>query len=66
MTGQKLYTPAQRERKRQPLLTVDQYVRKAKQDRAISDLILVTHKSKIMTFEEWEREVSNLLKKKTW
>jgi hypothetical protein len=45
---------------------VDQYLRKAKQDEAISNLIRSLHKTKIMSFAEWERETAALLKKKTW
>ncbi|MDR1176638.1 MAG: hypothetical protein LBK83_14335 [Treponema sp.] len=64
--GEQLYTPKQRERKTPALLTADQYLRRAKQDKAISDLIRSLHKTKIMSFADWEREASALLKKKTW
>jgi spore cortex formation protein SpoVR/YcgB (stage V sporulation) len=63
---QELYTPKKRERKAPALLTVEQYLRKAKQDEAISDLIRSLHKTKVMSFEEWDREIIALLKKKTW
>jgi hypothetical protein len=46
-------------------LTVDQYLRKAGQDKGISDLIRSLHKTKVGSFEEWERETAALLKKKT-
>jgi hypothetical protein len=63
---QQLYTPKKRERKSSTLLTVDQYLGKAKQDKAIFDLIRSLHRTKIMSFAEWERTVVTLLKKKTW
>jgi hypothetical protein len=47
-------------------MTVEQFLRKAKQDEAIADLIRSLHKTKIMSFAEWERETAALLKKKTW
>jgi hypothetical protein len=61
-----LYTPKERERKTPALLTVEQYLWKAKQDKAIADLVRSLRKTKVMTFEEWERETAALLKKKTW
>jgi hypothetical protein len=64
--GQELYTPKKRERKAPPLLTVEQYLRKAQLDKAISDLIRSLQKTKIMSLADWERETSALLKKKTW
>ena len=64
--GQELYTPKKRERKTPGLLTVDQYLRVAKQDTGISGLIRSLNKTKVMSFEEWEREAAALLKKKTW
>jgi hypothetical protein len=63
---QQLYTPKNRERKSSTLLTVDQYLGKAKQDKAVFDLIRSLHRTKIMSFAEWERTVATLLKKKTW
>jgi hypothetical protein len=45
---------------------VEQYLRKARQDKAVSDLVRSLHKTKIMSFADWERETSALLKKKTW
>jgi hypothetical protein len=64
--GDQLYTPKKRERKTPALLTADQYLRKAKQDGAISGLIRSLHKTKLMIFAEWERETAALLRKKTW
>jgi hypothetical protein len=64
--GKTPYMPKKADRKRPALLTVDQYLRKATLDQGIADLVRSLHKMKIMTFEEWEREVANLLKKKTW
>jgi hypothetical protein len=64
--GQELYTPKKRDRKTSVLLTVEQYLMKAQQDKAVSDLIRSLHKTKIMSFADWERETSALLKKKTW
>ena len=64
--GQELYTPKKRERKTPGLLTADQYLRRAKQDTGISGLIRSLNKTKVMSFEEWEREAAALLKKKTW
>jgi hypothetical protein len=64
--GQELYTPKNRERKTLALLTVEQYLRRAQQDKAISDLIRSLHKTKIMSIADWERETAALLKKKTW
>lgn len=64
--GRELYTSKKRERKAPGLLTVDQYLRRAKQDEGISGLIRSLHKTKVMSFEEWEREAASLLKKKTW
>ena len=64
--GQELYTPKKQERKKPAVLTVEQYLRKARQDQGISDLIRSLHKTKVMSFAEWEREASALLRKKTW
>ena len=64
--GKKLYTPKERERKPLSLLTVEQYLRKANQDKAVSDLIWSLHKTKVQSFAEWERDVAALLKKQTW
>jgi hypothetical protein len=64
--GQELYTPKKRERNTPALLTVDQYLRKTKQDNGISGLIRSLHNTRVMSFEEWEREAAALLKKKTW
>jgi hypothetical protein len=47
-------------------LTVDQYLRKQRLDEGISGLIRYLHKTKVMSFDEWEREAAALLKKKTW
>ena len=60
-----LYTPKKRERK-QAYLCVEQYLRQSKHDAAISGLIRSMYRTKIATFAEWEREVTTLLKKKTW
>ena len=64
--GAELYTPKKQERKKPALLTVEQYLRKARQDEGVSDLIRSLHRTKVMSFAEWERETSALLKKKTW
>jgi ABC-type Fe3+/spermidine/putrescine transport system ATPase subunit len=48
------------------LLTVDQYLRKAMKDEAVSDLIRKLHKTKIMSFADWEKAVEALLKKNIW
>jgi hypothetical protein len=66
LDGDQLYTPKKRERKTPALLMVDQYLRNAKQDKAVSDLIRSLHRTKIMSFADWERETAALLKKKTW
>jgi hypothetical protein len=47
-------------------LTAGQYLKRAKQDKAIAGLIRSLHKTKIMSFADWEREASALLKKKVW
>ena len=61
-----LYTPQKRERTADVLLTVDQYLRKAALDKAISDLVRALNKTKVMYLADWERETAALLKKKTW
>ena len=63
--GKQPYTPKNRERKKPVLLTVEQYLRKANQDKTISDLVRSLHKTKVMKFEDWEREITTLLKKQT-
>ena len=45
------------------LLTVEQYLKRAKQDEVMSDLLRSTHKTKFMSFTDWEREAAALLKK---
>ena len=64
--GKDPYTPKKPERVKPALLTVDQYLRKTAQDKGISDLVRSLHRTKVMTFQEWEREVAALLKKQTW
>jgi len=63
--GQELYTPKKRERKKEPSLSVDQYLRKATHDEAISGLVRSLFKTKIQNFSEWELDVATLLKKQT-
>jgi hypothetical protein len=48
------------------LLTVEQFLKRAKQDQGIADLIRSLHRTKIMSFADWERETAALLKKKVW
>ena len=64
--GEELYSPKKRERERPALLTVEQYLRNAGRDEAVSGLIRSLHKAKVMSFADWEREAASLLKKKTW
>jgi hypothetical protein len=64
--GQVLYTTKRRERETSALLTCEQYLRKAKREKVVLDLIRSLYKTKVMSFEEWEREAASLLKKKTW
>jgi hypothetical protein len=45
---------------------VEQYLKKARQDKAVSDLIRSLHKKKTMSFADWENEANTLLKKKIW
>jgi hypothetical protein len=47
-------------------LTINQYLKKAKQGHEIADLMRSLFKTKIMSFAEWEKESAALLKKKTW
>ena len=63
--GKGFYTPKKRERKAPALLTVDQYLRKASHDEAVSGLVRSLFRKKIQGFSEWEREVAALLKKQT-
>jgi hypothetical protein len=63
--GERLYNPKPRQRKTPAPLTADQYLRRAGQDGAVSGLIRSLHKTDIMSFEDWERETSELLKKRT-
>jgi hypothetical protein len=58
------YTQKEQEQKKDMRLTVEQYLRQAKQDQGIADLIRSLYKMKAMSFAEWEREISALLKKK--
>jgi hypothetical protein len=60
-----LYTP-KREAKIPSVLTVEQYLGRAKQEGAIADLIRSLHKKDIMSFSEWERKTALLLKKRIW
>jgi hypothetical protein len=64
--GGRLYTPEKPERKPPSLLTADQYLRKANHDETVSSLVMSLCKTKIMSFADWEREVSALLMKRTW
>jgi hypothetical protein len=41
-------------------------LRRAEQDQAAAGLIRSLHKTKIMSFSDWERETAALLKKKIW
>lgn len=62
-----LYVPPKtHERKKPALLTVEQYLRRAKQDQGIADLIRSLHKTKVMSIADWEREAAALLTKKVW
>ena len=47
-------------------LTVEQYLRRAKLDQAIADLIRSLHKTSIMSFADWDKQMTALLKKKIW
>ena len=47
-------------------LTVEQYLRRAIKDQAIADLIRSLHRTKAMSFAEWEKQTEALLKKKIW
>jgi hypothetical protein len=63
---QEWYTAQKQERNLPALLTVEQYLSRAKQDAAVADLIRSWHKTNIMPFADWERETAALLKRKTW
>ena len=62
----KPYTPKPPERIKPARMTADQYLRKATMDKNIADLVRSLHKTKVMTFDEWERTVATLIKKQTW
>ena len=63
--GGGLYTPKKQEKPIKPaLLTAEQYLRKASMDKGIADLVRSLHKTRVATFEEWERETSALIKKR--
>ncbi len=47
-------------------LTVEQYLRDAKHDRAISDLLRSLCKTDVKSFANWEKETAALLEKKIW
>jgi hypothetical protein len=47
-------------------LTVEQYLRRAVKDQSIADLIRSLHRTKAMSFAEWEKQTEALLKKKIW
>jgi hypothetical protein len=44
-------------------MMVDQYLKRAPQGAGISELVRSLYKTKIMSFEEWENMVKDLLKK---
>jgi len=48
------------------VLTVEQYLGKAKQGQGMADLLRSSYKARTMSFAEWEKEATALLKKKVW
>jgi hypothetical protein len=62
--GQELYTPKKPERKKPTLMTVEQYLKKAGHDKAVSDLVRSLFKKEILAFNEWGNKVTALLKKR--
>jgi len=71
-TGQGNQSPPQKPKHRgasnnpSRLLTVEQYLKRAKRDQATADLVRSMHRVKTMSFADWEKEVTALLKKKVW
>jgi hypothetical protein len=45
-------------------MTADQYLKRAPQGAGIGELVRSLYKTKIMSFEEWEKTIKDLLKKK--
>ena len=62
--GHSFYAPKKPERKKPALMTVDQYLKKAGHDRAISDLVRSLYKTEVLTFDAWGNKVNALLKKR--
>jgi hypothetical protein len=48
------------------LMTVDQYLKRSVKDQVVSNLIRSTHKHKIKSFADWEKETAALLNKNVW
>jgi len=60
----KMNMPTQKKMQKPTLLSVEQYLAESKHEQGIAGLIRSLHRTNVMRFDEWEKEITKLLKKK--